>query len=153
MITSKPEKRMSIFEPAPALWASRMLSIYRIVAGLVFVTAGTTILFGFPPSPVPMPPIPPMSQLWIGGVLEMVGGLLITIGFLTRPVAFLLAGEMAVAYFQAHAPNGFFPVRNRGEVVVLFCFIFFYLFTTGAGPFSVDSALGRRRGVARPAIA
>ena len=144
MIASKPEKRMSIFEPAPALWTSRMLSIFRIVAGLVFVTAGTTILFGFPPSPVPMPPIPPMSQLWIGGVLEMVGGLFITVGFLTRPVAFLLAGEMAVAYFQFHVPQSFFPTTNMGVPAVLYCFFYLYLVFAGPGVWSIDAMIAKR---------
>ena len=144
MITSKPEKRMSIFEPAPTLWTSRMLSIFRIVAGLVFVTAGTTILFGFPPSPVPMPPIPAMSQLWIGGVLEMVGGLFITIGFLTRPVAFLLAGEMAVAYFQFHVPQSFFPTTSMGVPAVLYCFFYLYLVFAGPGVWSIDAMIVRK---------
>ena len=75
----------------------------------------------------------------------MFGGALIVLGLFTRPVAFLLAGEMAVAYFQAHAPRGFWPILNGGESPVLFCFIFLYLFATGAGPFSVDAALRRRR--------
>jgi putative oxidoreductase len=145
MTTGKPEKRMSIFEPTPALWTSRMLSIFRIVAGLVFVTAGTTILFGFPPSPVPMPSIPPMSQLWIGGVLEMVGGLFITVGFLTRPVAFLLAGEMAVAYFQFHVPQSFFPTTNMGVPAVLYCFFYLYLVFAGGGVWSVDAEIARKR--------
>jgi len=75
------------------------------------------------------------------------------LGLFTRPVAFLLAGEMAVAYFQAHAPRDFFPIRNGGEVVVLFCFIYLYLFAVGAGPYSLDALLGRRRGGAEPADA
>jgi putative oxidoreductase len=142
---SNPEKRMSIFEPAPTIWTSRMLSTYRIVAGLVFVTAGTTILFGHPPSPVPMPPIPPMSQLWIGGVLEMIGGLLITLGFLTRPVAFVLAGQMAVAYFQFHLPQSFWPTINMGVPAILYCFFYLYLVFAGGGVWSIDAAIARRR--------
>ena len=136
---------MSIFEPAPTIWTSRMLSTYRIVAGLVFVTAGTTILFGHPPSPVPMPPIPPMSQLWIGGVLEMIGGLLITLGFLTRPVAFVLAGQMAVAYFQFHLPQSFWPTINMGVPAILYCFFYLYLVFAGGGVWSIDAAIARRR--------
>jgi putative oxidoreductase len=142
---SSTEKRMSMFEPAPALWTSRMLSIFRIVAGLVFITAGTTILFGYPPSPMPMPPIPFMSQLWIGGVLEMLGGLLITLGFLTRPVAFVLAGEMAVAYFQFHVPLSFFPTTSMGVPAVLYCFFFLYLVFAGAGVWSIDAMIARQR--------
>jgi putative oxidoreductase len=86
------------------------------------------------------------SQMWLAGVLETFGGALIVVGPLTRPAAFLLAGEMAVAYFQAHAPRGVWPVRNRGEAVVLFCFVFLHLCAVGAGPFSVDTALRRRGG-------
>ena len=78
-------------------------------------------------------------------MLETFGGALIVLGLLTRPIAFLLAGEMAVAYFQVHFPRSFWPVRNGGEPVVLFCFVFLYLFAAGAGPFSVDAALRRRR--------
>ena len=139
------EKHRSIFEPAPALWTSRMLSIFRIVAGLTFITAGTTILFGHPPSPMPMPPIPLMSQLWIGGVIEMVGGLLITLGLLTRPVAFVLAGEMAVAYFQFHFPQSFWPTANLGVPAVLYCFLFLYLVFAGAEVWSIDAVIARRR--------
>ena len=140
---SSTEKHMSIFEPASAFWTSRMLSIFRIVAGLIFITAGTTILFGFPPSPMPMPPIPLMSQLWIGGVIEMIGGLLITLGFLTRPVAFVLAGQMAVAYFQFHARQGFWPNMNGGVPAALYCFIWLYFSAAGAGPWSLDSRRGK----------
>ena len=142
---SNPEKVMSIFEPASALWASRMLSIFRVVAGLVFITAGTTILYSYPPNPMPMPPMPPMSQLWIGGVLEMVGGLLITLGFLTRPVAFVLAGQMAVAYFQFHFPQSFWPTANMGVAALLYCFLFLYLVFAGPGVWSIDAMIARRR--------
>jgi putative oxidoreductase len=86
------------------------------------------------------------SQMWFAGVLETFGGALIVLGLFTRPVAFLLAGEMAVAYFQAHAPRSFWPILNGGENVVLFCFVFLYLFAAGAGPYSVDGWLRGRRG-------
>ncbi len=105
---------MSIFEPAPPPWPSRMLALLRIIAGLVFMTAGTMIVFGYPPSPVPMPPFSFTSQIGIGGILEVLGGLAIVLGFFTRPVAFVLAGEMAVAYFQFHLPQSFFPTVNNG---------------------------------------
>ena len=122
-----------------------MLSILRIVAGLVFITAGTMKVFAFPPSPVPMPPIAPLSQMWIGGWLEVIGGTLIVIGLFTRPVAFVLAGEMAVAYFQFHFPQSFWPTVNNGVGAVLFCFLFLYLVFAGAGPWSVDAAIARSR--------
>jgi len=127
-------------------------AMLRAMTGLLFMQHGLQKLFGLlgdPSRPWGGPP-PAFSQFWIAGVLELFGGFLVAIGLFTRPVAFLLAGEMAVAYFQAHAPQNFFPVRNRGEVVVLFCFVFFYLFATGAGPFSVDSALGRRGATGDP---
>jgi putative oxidoreductase len=122
-----------------------MLSVLRIVAGLMFMSAGTMKLFGYPPSPMPMPPIPLMSQLGIGGMLELFGGVAITLGVLTRPVAFVLAGEMAVAYFQFHAPQAFFPTSNNGVPAVLYCFLFLYLMLAGAGPWSVDARMARAK--------
>jgi putative oxidoreductase len=136
---------MSIFEPAPPPWPSRMLCLLRIVAGIIFVSAGTTKLFGYPPSAVPMPPFALTSEMGIGGILEAFGGLLIVIGFLTRPVAFILAGEMAVAYFQFHFPQSFFPTVNNGIPAVLYCFLFLYLMTAGAGAFSVDGLIASRK--------
>jgi putative oxidoreductase len=122
-----------------------MLSILRIVAGVVFFTTGTMKLFNYPPMPPGMPPIELMSQMGIGGLLEVVGGVLFTIGLLTRPVAFVLAGEMAVAYFQFHHPQSFFPTVNNGVPAVLYCFIFLYFVASGAGVWSVDAAIARRR--------
>jgi putative oxidoreductase len=90
---------MSVLQPYSSRWSSRMLSVLRIVAGLIFFSAGTMKLFGFPPMPPGAPPVLPMTQMWIGGVLEVIGGLAIMLGLFTRPVAFVLAGEMAVAYF------------------------------------------------------
>jgi putative oxidoreductase len=86
-----------------------------------------------------------LSQFWVAGVLETFGGLLIVLGLFTRPVAFLLAGEMAVSYFTAHAPRSFWPVINGGEHTVLYCFIYLYLFATGPGSFSLDALLRRQR--------
>ena len=119
----------------------------RIMTGALFMQHGVQKLFGLLVSPDrPWTGAPPMfSQFWFAGVLETFGGALIVLGLFTRPVAFLLCGEMAVAYFQAHFPRDFWPVRNGGESVVLFCFIFFFLFAHGAGPFSLDAVLGRRR--------
>jgi len=119
----------------------------RIMTGALFMQHGVQKLFGLlvDPSRGPWGGPPPMfSQFWFAGVLETFGGALIVLGLFTRPVAFLLSGEMAVAYFQVHFPNSFWPVLNGGEGPVLFCFIFLYLFAVGAGPFSVD-ALRRGR--------
>jgi len=133
---------MSIYEPSP--WSDRMLSIFRIVAGLLFMSFGTMKLLGYPPSPVPMPPIEVPSQMWIGGVLEVFGGAAIVLGLFTRPIAFILSGEMAVAYFQFHFPQSFHPTVNNGVPAVLYCFIFLYLTFAGAGPWSLDRIIARR---------
>jgi putative oxidoreductase len=124
-------------------WTPRMLSVLRIVAGLLFLEHGTEKLLGFPLSPNPSPVL--FSLLGVQGILEMAGGFLILIGLLTRPVAFILAGDMAVAYFMAHAPKGFFPTLNGGQLAILFCFVFIYLVFAGAGPWSVDEQLDRSR--------
>jgi len=127
-------------------------SLLRAITGLLFMQHGLQKLFGLlvdPSRPWNGPP-PAFSQFWVAGVLETFGGFLIVIGLFTRPVAFLLCGEMAVAYFQAHAPRNFFPVLNGGEHVVLFCFVFLFLFATGAGPFSADALLRHTRGASRP---
>ena len=134
-----------IFEPAPAPWSARVLAVLRIVAGLIFVSAGTMKLFGYPPSPQPMPPFGLLSQMGIGGILEAFGGVLIVLGLLTRPVAFVLAGEMAVAYFQFHFPHSFFPTVNNGIPAVLYCFLFLYLTFAGAPAWSVDAAIAQGR--------
>lgn len=136
---------MSIFESAREPWPSRMLGIFRIVAGVIFITFGTMKLFNFPPMPAGMPPIPVLSQTWIGGVLETFGGALIVLGLFTRPVAFVLAGEMAVAYFQFHFPQSFFPSVNMGTPAIMYCFFFLYLVFAGAGAWSVDGLLARRQ--------
>lgn len=136
---------MSIFEPAPQPWPDRMLAIFRIIAGLIFITAGTTKLFGVPPSPVAVPPLEVMSQIWIGAVMELVGGLLIVIGLFTRPTAFVLAGEMAVAYWQFHSPGSFWPTVNMGTSAILYCFLFLYLMVAGAGAWSVDGRIAHSR--------
>jgi putative oxidoreductase len=133
---------MSIFEASPSPWTGRMLSLLRIVAGLIFVSAGTMKVFGYPPSPMPMPPL--TSQLGIGGALEVFGGLLIVLGLFTRPVAFVLAGEMAVAYFQFHFPQSFFPTVNNGIPAVLYCFLYLYFMFAGAGPWSIDALIAAR---------
>jgi putative oxidoreductase len=142
---------MSMFEAGSPRWTSRMLSVFRIVVGLLFMMHGTQKLFGFPPSNMPPMPFNLFSQMGIAGVLETFGGALIVLGFLTRPVAFLLAGEMAVAYFQAHFPRGIHPTGNGGEPAVLYCFSFLYLMFAGAGAWSIDALFARRtEGYASP---
>jgi putative oxidoreductase len=99
---------------------------------------GAQKLFGFLGGSPGGPP-PQLSQAWIGGVLEFFGGLFILLGLFTRPVAFILSGMMAVAYFQFHAPSGFWPLQNRGELAALYCFVFLCLSAAGGGPWSLDS--------------
>ncbi|WP_046864007.1 DoxX family protein [Microvirga massiliensis] len=128
-----------------SIWAPRMLSILRIMTALLFLEHGTQKLLGFPPSPNPGPAL--FSLLGIQGVIEIVGGVLLALGLFTRPVAFLLAGDMAVAYFMSHAPRNFFPVLNGGDAAILYCFVFLYLTLAGPGPWSLD-ALRDRQGTA-----
>jgi putative oxidoreductase len=122
-------------------------ALLRVFTGALFIQHGAQKIFGLLLKPERTWSGPPeaFSLMWFAGVLEVFGGALIVLGLFTRPVAFLLAGEMAVAYFYAHAPRGFWPILNGGESAVLFCFIFLYLFATGAGPFSVDATLRQRR--------
>jgi putative oxidoreductase len=115
------------------------LAALRIVAALLFMAHGTQKLFGFPePSSNGLPSA--FSLLWIGAILEAAGGLLILIGLFTRPMAFVLAGEMAVAYWMFHAPRNFYPVLNGGDASILFCFVFLLFVFTGPGAWSVDGA-------------
>lgn len=124
-----------------ASWAPRMLSVLRIMAALLFIEHGTQKLFGFPASDSPAPDL--LSLRGVAGILETFGGLLLLVGLFTRPVAFVLSGMMAVAYFMAHAPRAFYPVLNQGDAAILFCFVFLYLFVAGGGSWSVDAARGR----------
>jgi putative oxidoreductase len=123
------------------IWAPRMRSVLRVVTALIFLEHGTQKILGFPPPTSPMPP--PFSLFWIGGILELVGGFLVLIGLFTRPVAFVLAGEMAVAYWMFHAPHGPYPALNGGDAAIQFCFVFLYLAFAGAGPWSIDEAWRR----------
>ena len=136
---------MSIFDPAPPPWPSRMLSIFRIVAGVLFITFGTMKVFGYPPGPPQLPPFDPMTQTGIGGLLETLGGTLIALGLFTRPVAFILSGEMAVAYFQFHYPQSFFPTTNMGTPAIMYSLFFLYLVFAGAGVWSLDELIANRR--------
>ena len=139
-----------ITDPRTPAWLPGLThALLRTITGALFMQHGVQKLFGLLANPdFPWTGAPPtFSQYWIAGVLEVFGGALVVLGLFTRPVAFLLAGRMAVAYFQAHAPRSFWPILNGGEPPVLFCFVFLYLFATGAGPFSVDAALRGRRPV------
>jgi putative oxidoreductase len=122
--------------------------LLRVVAGLMFYQAGAMKLFGFfggmPGGGVAAFP----SQIWIGAVLEVFGGILILLGLFTRPAAFILSGEMAVAYFQFHQPGGFWPVQNQGVPAVLYCFIYLYMAARGGGDWSLDGFIKRKRGAA-----
>jgi putative oxidoreductase len=119
-------------------WAPRALSVLRFVAGLTFLSHGVAKLLKYPPLPV-FAKLELFSLIGFAGVLELVGGALIILGLFTRPVAFILAGEMAFAYFIGHAPQGFHPLLNRGEPAILFCFIFLYLAAAGGGVWSLDA--------------
>ncbi len=118
-------------------WSSRLLSVLRIVTAFLFMQHGAQKLFGFlSPEHAVLPPL--MSLLGLAGVLEFFGGLFILLGLFTRPVAFILSGEMAAAYFLVHAPKGFWPLRNGGDLAVVLCFVFLYLALAGGGAWSGD---------------
>ena len=121
-------------------WSPRLLSVLRIVAGLLFVEHGTAKLLHFPHVDM-FDTLQLFSLLGFAGVLELAGGALVALGLFTRPAAFLLSGEMAAAYFMVHAPQNFYPVLNGGEAAVLFCFIFLYLAAAGGGEWSLDRRL------------
>lgn len=121
----------------------QLLSLLRIVAGLMFIQHGTQKIFGFP-APA-MGPFDIASQMGIGGVIELVGGALIIIGLFTRPVAFILSGMMAVAYFQFHAATGgLYPLVNKGELAALYCWVFLYITAAGPGAWAVDNMIGKK---------
>lgn len=131
---------MAAISDTATAWAPRLRSILRIAAGLLFLQHGTMKYFNFPPSD--------MSAALDGlmrtaGAIELVGGVLIIIGLFTRPVAFICSGFAAAAYFMAHAPRGFFPVLNGGELAALYSFVFLYFACAGAGPWSIDAARGK----------
>lgn len=143
-----------------AHWSPRVLSILRIVVAFLFIQYGTQKLFGYPPPPQPPPQAAqqaaqqqqPARQglptyVLVAGALETFGGLLILLGLFTRPIAFILSGEMAVAYFYQHAPGSFWPLVNRGIPAVLFCFIFLYMVFAGGGRWSLDYLVRRKREV------
>lgn len=128
-------------QSATAHYAPYVLSIVRIVAALLFFEHGLSRLLGFP-SPLPTPAL--FSLYWFAGAIELAGGALLALGLFTRVAAFIMSGEMAFAYFLSHAPHGFFPILNRGDGAILYCFIFFYIAFAGAGPWSLDARLRKR---------
>ena len=126
-----------------ARYAPYVLSIVRIMAALLFFEHGTSRLFGWP-SPIVPPEL--FSLRWFAGAIELAGGGLLALGLLSRPAALIMSGEMAFAYFLSHASKGFFPILNRGDSAILYCFIFFYIAFAGAGPWSLDAVLWGRAG-------
>lgn len=120
-------------------WAPRLLSVLRIVSGLLFLQHGTAKYLKIPALPM-FAKVDPVSLSGVAGMLELVGGVLLILGLFTRCSAFVLSGLMAFAYFLAHAPRGFFPIANAGELAVLYCFVFLYIAAAGPGPWSLDAA-------------
>ncbi len=135
---SGESKSMGTLESLRLQWTPRLRSVLRIVAALLFLQHGTQKLVAVPSNELAAP-VALYSLLGLAGVLEVVGGLLLLVGLWTRPVAFVLSGHMAVGYFLRHAPRGFWPLLNRGEVAVLYCFMFLYFAAVGGGPSSLDA--------------
>ncbi len=133
---------MASIEATCQIWAPRLLSVLRIVVGLLFIEHGTSKFFGFP-SGGETGTVALISLLGLSGALELVGGVLLTLGLFARITAFILSGQMAFAYFMAHAPHSFFPLVNHGEAAVFYCFTFLYMAAAGPGPWSIDAT--RRR--------
>lgn len=122
-----------------------LLSVLRIVSALIFIAHGTTKLFGFPATEMFAVAPEPMTLMWFGGILEAGGGALLLLGLFTRPVAFVLSGMMAVAYWMFHAPASIYPIQNGGDAAILYCFVFLYIAAAGGGPWSLDNALFRKK--------
>lgn len=125
-------------------WRPQVLSILRIMAGLLFLSAGLVKWFGFPQPNPNFANIQLFSLIGLAGVIEIVGGSLVTLGLFTRAAAFIMSGEMAVAYFMMRPARGFMPIVNGGTLEVLYCFVFFYLVFAGAGPWSLGAMVRRR---------
>jgi putative oxidoreductase len=140
-VRAQPGENMR--SPIPPSWNPFLLSVLRIVASLLFIMHGTQKLFGFPPSEMPRAEL--ASLTGFAGLLEVIGGAFVLVGLLTRPIAFVLAGEMAYAYFSVHAPVSVWPIANRGELALLFAFIWLYFTAAGAGAWSIDSFIAVRR--------
>ena len=125
-------------------WSPRLLGVLRIMTSLLFLQHATAKLFAFPHVAY-FDNLKLASLLGVAGLIELVGGVLVLLGLFTRPAAFILSGTMAVAYFLAHAPHGFFPLLNQGELAALYCFVFLYLAVAGGGAWSLDELRTRRR--------
>jgi putative oxidoreductase len=125
-----------------AAWTPRTLSVLRIIMGLMIIQHGMAKILGFPVV-ANLANLNPLSLIGAAGFIELTGGALLILGLLTRPVAFIISGEMAFAYFMAHAPKGFYPLLNGGTLAIMFCFTCLFLSTAGAGPWSVDAAMKR----------
>jgi putative oxidoreductase len=121
-------------------WSPYFLSLLRVVIALLLLQHGGQKVFGYPESRLATPPLFSWP-LGIAGILELVGGLLLLLGLFTRPAAFILSGQMAVAYFMVHFPEAWWPIHNRGELAVIYCFVFLYLVAAGPGPLSLDRFL------------
>jgi putative oxidoreductase len=132
----------------PGVWTPRILSVLRIVAGFLFMTHGSAKILHFP-DVQNLDHLRVFSLIGVAGLLELIGGTLVMIGLFTRAAAFVLSGEMAFAYFIAHAPTNFLPLLNHGESAVLYCFLFLYLAFAGPGPWSIDVLLRRARKASR----
>lgn len=134
---------MADYDTTLSTHAPKMLSVLRIMSSLLFLAHGSQKLLNFPAYLEGKTAPGAWSMGWIAGVMELVGGILLAVGFLTRPVAFLLSGLMAFAYFIAHAPQNFYPVNNGGDAAILYCFLFLYFVFAGPGPWSVDASRNR----------
>jgi putative oxidoreductase len=135
---------MIFSEATCRFWTPRILGVLRIITGFLFLQHGTAKLLGTPHVAM-FDNLQLVSLIGLAGILELVGGLLILIGLFTRPVAFILSGEMAVAYFMAHAPHGLLPILNQGELAVMYCFVFLYFSAAGSGEFSLDALRSKGR--------
>jgi putative oxidoreductase len=127
-------------------WSPRLLSVLRIMAGLLYLAHGTQKLLGLPPMPAGRASPDLLSLQGVSGILELVLGTLLVLGLFTRPAAFVASGHMAFAYFIGHAGRSFFPTLNNGDAAILFCFVFLYIAAAGPGPWSLDVARTRRGG-------
>jgi putative oxidoreductase len=139
------ESRMIDAHALTNVWAPRLRAALRIISALLFLEHGLVKVIGFPADAAPGPQAL-LSFFGIAGLIETVGGVLLLIGLFTRPVAFLLAGEMAVGYFMVHAPAAFYPAINGGDAAILFCFVFLYLAAAGPGAWSLDEMRARKAG-------
>lgn len=133
---------MSLTPAFYATWSPRLLGLLRIILGFLYIQHGTAKLFGVPHVAM-FDGLQLFSLMGAAGVLELVGGALLLVGLFTRPVAFILSGQMAAAYFMAHAPAGFLPILNGGEMAVMYCFAFLYFAVAGAGAYSLDALRGK----------